>query len=110
MNDILEYKGYYGTVEFSDADNVFFGEVIGIRGLISFEGENLESLKEDFEGAIEEYLDTCKEEGRTPQKPHIGDLNVQVSPEIHKTLAVYSASHGKSLDSTVEEAIRYFLR
>ena len=110
MNNILEYKGYYGTVEFSVADNVHFGKVMGIRGLILYEGNNEKELQEDFEGAIDDYLEMCKENGRKPQKPYIGNLKVKVPPELHKTLAVYSASHGKSLDSTVEEAIRYFLK
>ena len=110
MNNILEYKGYYGTVEFSEADNVFFGEVMGIRGLISYEGGNVQSLKKDFEGTIDFYLETCKEEGIKPQKSRIGKLNVRVSPELHKNLEVYSILHGQSLDSTVEEAIKHFLQ
>ena len=57
MNNILEHMGYYGTVEFSAADNLLFGKVIGINGLISYEGDNVKSLKEDFQGAIDEYLD-----------------------------------------------------
>ena len=109
MNELLEYKGYYGTVEFSVADNVYFGKVMGIRGLISYEGDNVQSLKEDFEEAIDDYLETCKEEGIEPEKPYIGNFNVKLSSEFYKTLAFYSASHGKSLDTTVEEAVRYYL-
>lgn len=56
----LEYKGYYGTVEFSEADNIYFGKVIGINGLISFEGDSIQSLQEDFKGAVDDYLEMCK--------------------------------------------------
>ena len=110
MNNILEYKGYYGTVEFSAADNIHFGKVMGIRGLISYEGDNEKNLQEDFEGAIDDYLEMCKEEGIEPEKAYVGNFNVRVSPELHKTLALYSFSHGQSLNSTVEEAIKHFLR
>ena len=110
MNNILEYKEYYGTVEFSAVDNIFFGKVIGINGLISFEGDSVQNLKGDFEGAIDDYLEMCVEQGIEPQKTYKGKFNVRVSPELHEKLALYSASHGQSLNSTIEEALKQFLR
>lgn len=41
----MTYKGYVGSVEFSDADGVFFGKVQGVRSLISYEGETREARK-----------------------------------------------------------------
>jgi len=70
MNNLLEYKGYYGTVEFSAADNILFGKVLGINGLISFEGNSIKNLKNDFEGAINDYLDMCEEKGIDPEKAY----------------------------------------
>lgn len=107
MNNVLEYKGYYGTVEFSSTDKVLFGKVIGVNSLISFEGDSVQSLKEDFEGAIDDYLEMCAEKGIEPEKAYRGSFNVRVSPELHKTLVLYSASHGQTLNSTVEEAIKH---
>ncbi len=57
MNDILEHKGYKGTVEYSSEDNILFGKVIGIKGLISYEGQSIEELKVDFMSAIDDYMD-----------------------------------------------------
>ncbi|GHU95746.1 DNA repair protein HhH-GPD [Clostridia bacterium] len=105
MNNMMEYKGYYGTVEFSDTDDILFGKVVGIRGLISYEGDSVQSLKADFEEAIDEYLGMCAEKGEEPEKTYRGSFNVRVSPELHKRLAIYSSSHGQTLNSTVEEAI-----
>ena len=48
MNNTMEYKGYIGSVEFSEADAVFHGKVQGIRALISYEGTNAQELVEDF--------------------------------------------------------------
>ena len=105
----MEYKGYYGTVNFSAADGVLFGKVIGVNSLISFEGDSVQSLKEDFEGAVDDYLELCAESGIQPEKAYRGNFNVRVPPELHKTLAFYSASHGQTLNSTVEEALREYL-
>jgi len=109
MSNLLEYKGYYGTVEYSAADNVLCGEVIGIVSLISYEGDCIQSLKKDFEGAIDYYLETCATQDVEPEKAYKGKFNVRVSPELHKSLALYAAAHSQTLNSTVEEAIRLYV-
>ena len=109
MSNLLEYKGYYGTVEFSYNDNILFGNVIGINSLISYEGESVEVLQKDFEGAIDDYLELCDEKGLEPEKTYKGSFNVRISPELHKKLSLYSASRDQSLNSTVEEAIEYYV-
>ena len=74
-SNVMEYKGYIGTVEFSAKDNILFGKVIGINGLVSYEGDSILSLREDFEAAVDDYLETCEEKGIEPQ--HLGsDLSV----------------------------------
>lgn len=109
MNNLLEYKGYYGTVEFSASDNILFGKVLGVNSLISYEGESVESLREDFEAAVDDYLDLCTENGVEPEKAYRGSFNVRVTPELHKNLVLYSASQGQTLNATVEEAIRQYV-
>jgi len=67
MGDLMEYKGYFGAVEFSASDNIHFGKVLGIKGLVSYEGNSLQSLKDNFKGAIDDYLELCVDEGIEPQ-------------------------------------------
>ena len=55
MNDTMEYKGYIGSVEFSEADQILFGKVQGIRSLISYEGTTVSELINDFHGAVDAY-------------------------------------------------------
>jgi len=109
ISDMLEYKGYSGTIEHSKADNTFFGKVLGIKGLISYEGDSVQNLLLDFKGAIDDYLETCAEDGVEPQKPYMGSFNVRISPELHRSLALYSHSHGQTLNSIVEEAITHYV-
>lgn len=55
----LKYKGYTGSVDFSDEDNCLFGKVQGLNGtLISYEGMTVEEIRKDFEGAIDDYLES----------------------------------------------------
>ena len=79
MNNILEYKGYNGTVEYSAEDSVLFGKVIGIKSLMSYEGQSVEELKADFEGAVDDYIKYCEENGIEPEKTwHFGEFCVKV--------------------------------
>ena len=75
----MEYKGYVGSVELSEADKCFFGKVMGIRALISYDGTSADELIEDFHAAVEDYLSLCEAEGREPEKAYKGSFNVRVA-------------------------------
>lgn len=62
MNNIMEYKGYIGSVEFSEKDGVFYGKVQGIRSLVSYEGTTAAELVSDFHASVDDYLAARKEE------------------------------------------------
>lgn len=46
---------------------VFYGKVVGIQSLISYEGKNEEELLADFYDAVDDYLETCKVQGKEPE-------------------------------------------
>ena len=106
MNNTMEYKGYVGSVEFSEEDGLFYGKVMGIRALISYEGTTAHELVDDFHGAVEDYLALCEAEGKEPEKAYKGSFNVRISPELHKQAAIFATTHGTSLNSFVENALR----
>ena len=106
MKNTMEYKGYVGSIEFSESDGVFFGKVQGIRSLISYEGTNASELIADFHGAVDDYLALCKEEGHEPEAAYKGSLNVRLGGELHKRAAIYAISQQQSLNSFIEEAVR----
>lgn len=106
MSNLLSYKNYNGTVEYSKADNCLFGKVIGIKSLLSYEGSSVQELEQDFQNVIDEYLEDCKEQDITPEQPYKGTFNVRISPELHRNIAIYAIERGKSLNAAVEEAIK----
>ena len=105
MKNLIEYKGYVGSVEFSEEDGLFFGKVQGIRSLISYEGMNALELTKDFHAAVDGYLEQCSKNGREPEKAYKGTFNVRISPELHKKIAVYTMEHGMTLNSFVEHSM-----
>jgi len=107
MSNIIKYKEFYGSVEFSSEDNCLFGKIIGIDDLVTFEGSSVDELKKAFCDAVDDYLETCEELGKDVNKSYKGSFNVRITPELHKLAVLIAKSQGKSLNSFVEEAIRY---
>ena len=106
MNNIMVYKGYIGSVEFSESDELFFGKVLGIRSLISYEGTTAKELISDFHGAVDDYLALCEAEGVKPETPYKGSLNIRFkNSDIHRRAAMYAIMHNQSLNSFIEEAV-----
>ena len=102
----LHYKDYAGSVEFSEEDAVFHGKIVGIKSLITFEGDSVSAITEDFHQAIDEYLEFCAENGQEPEKPFKGSFNVRIGAELHRKAALAASAHGVSLNTLIEEAIR----
>jgi predicted HicB family RNase H-like nuclease len=109
MNDILEYKGYYASVHFSSEDDVFYGKLLGIDDLVNFEGASVKELRKNFYDAVNDYLATCKEIGKDPNRTYKGTFNVRISTDLHKAAAVFAAIHNVSLNDFVKTAIHYAL-
>ena len=106
MNNIMEYKGYVGSMEFSEEDGLFYGKVQGIRSLISYEGSNAAELISDFHGSVDAYLDQCAKDGTEPEIAYKGSLNVRFrNKDVHRRAAIYAINHDQSLNSFIEEAV-----
>ena len=87
MSNLLSYKSYNGTLEYS-----------------------VHELERNFQNAIDEYLEDCMQRNVEPEYPYKGTFNVKISPELHRNIAVYAIEHGKSLNAVVEEAIGNMVR
>jgi len=102
----LEYKGYTGSIEYSKEDDLLYGKVLGIQGLISYEGKTGQELEADFKEAIDTYITDCKQNGIAPEKPFKGSFNVRVSPVLHQKAALLAMEEKMSLNNFVAESIR----
>lgn len=64
----LHYKDYTGSVNYSKADDVYYGRVLGVDGLLSYEGQTKQELYQDFCETVDDYLQICEDCGISPQK------------------------------------------
>ena len=69
MSTMLEYKGYLGSVEYSDEDEVLHGRLEFIRDLVTYEGKDAKGIKAAFKEAVDVYLELCGTGGRKPDVP-----------------------------------------
>lgn len=106
----LKYKGYIGTVGYSEEDEVFFGKVEGVNALINFEGESVKELKKAFEEAIDDYLAYCETEGLSPDKTYTGVLNIRISPDIHSRIAALARETGTTINGFIKQALENQLK
>lgn len=107
---MMEYKGYFARVEFDNEANIFHGEIINVRDVITFEGESVDELRKAFTDSVEDYLEFCAERGEDPEKPYSGKFLVRVGPELHKTLVIQARKNGKSLNTWVSEALNQVVK
>ena len=105
MKNILEYKGYLTKIEFVSETMTLRGKIEGISDYVDFETSDASQIEAEFHSAVDDYLDFCKEVGKSPEKEYKGTFNVRISPALHKKLALCAFRDGRSLNSEVENAI-----
>lgn len=101
----MTYKGYLGSVAFSEKDQVFFGKIEGINALVNFEGESVKELTESFHQAVDDYLAYCEDEGIAPDKSYSGMLNVRLTPMIHRQIALMAIQSGLTINAFIKKTL-----
>src|SRR5262245_25876591 len=104
---MLNHKGYIGHVEFDDANEIFYGEVINTKDVITFQSDTAHGLKQEFINSIEDYLEFCKERNEMAEKPFSGKFNLRIPPELHRELYVAAKHSGMSLNSWVCDILKH---
>ena len=66
---MLVYNGYQAMVEFDAASGIWYGRVLGIRDVITFQAESEADLRRECEASVDDYLAFCKERGEAPERP-----------------------------------------
>lgn len=101
----LKYKGFIGSVSFSEDDGVFRGRIEGIDGVVTFEGSSIKELTDEFHKAVENYLAFCEKHGLPAKKSYSGTLNIRISPATHNSIADYAAAEGITINAFIKRAL-----
>lgn len=109
MGKMMEYQGYHAKVEYDPDDNIFVGKVVGIADSLNFHANSTDELVAVFHQSIENYLEFCKQVGKSPEKEYSGTFNVRVSPELHRKAYLKAQQEGVALNKIVENALYAYL-
>ena len=102
---MMNYKGYIGNVEYDDEAKIFAGSVINTKTVITFQGTSIEEIEKEFKASVDDYLEWCKEDGVSPEKPYSGKFNVRFLPSLHQKAAIAAKKLNMSLNSFVEKSV-----
>lgn len=102
---MMEYKGYTAKVEFDNDANLFHGQVLHLRDVITFQGQSVDELRREFEASVDDYLDFCVERGEQPEKPFSGRFVVRLDPEVHRKVAIAASRRDQSINTWVSKVI-----
>lgn len=102
---MLEYKGYVGALRVEVEDGVIAGRVLGIRDIVTFEGDNVAEATKAFRDSVDEYLAMCRRRGEEPEKPFSGKFVLRAGPDLHRRLALAAEAAGASLNGFVVGAL-----
>jgi predicted HicB family RNase H-like nuclease len=101
----IEYKGYTGVIEIDQDAGVLYGRVLGLRDVITFQGETVAEARKAFQESVDDYLEFCEERGEAPEKPYSGKFVLRVDPAIHRRLATQAEAKGVSLNTHVSSIL-----
>lgn len=105
----FEYKGYVGSARISTEDGCLYGKIEFIDDLVTYQADTVALLEEEFKAAVNDYITTCEEIGKSPNKSYSGTFNIRVGPSLHKSAASAAAAANKSLNELVKMAIEAYL-
>lgn len=109
MSAVLEYKGYHSKIFFDADDMILYGKIEGIRDLVTFESTDAKNIEQEFQNAVDDYLEFCQENNKLPDKEYSGSFNVRIDKNLHRQIAMMAYFDDCSLNSKIEEAIRLFV-
>jgi predicted HicB family RNase H-like nuclease len=98
---MMQYKGYSANVLFDDENDLFHGEVLGIRDVVTFQGKSVKDLRKAFAESVDDYIEFCRGRGESPDKPVSGRFVLRISPELHRKLCKAASRSGQSLNAWI---------
>lgn len=102
---MMQYKGYVATIEVDPKADVLHGEVLGIRDVVTFEGQTPAEVEQAFHDSVDDYLDFCKARGEEPDRPFSGKFVIRLDPALHRLLSSVARVSGTSLNAWVQEQL-----
>jgi predicted HicB family RNase H-like nuclease len=101
----MTYKDFMAKVVFDEEANIFHGEVINIRDVITFEGSSVDELQKSFKESIDDYLEFCLSRDEKPNSPLNGFLSINIPVSNQNLLRIAAKKSGKDFEDWVVDVL-----
>jgi predicted HicB family RNase H-like nuclease len=101
----MKHKGYTAIIEFDEESGTLFGRVIGLRDMITFQGESVAEVVQAFHDSVDDYLEFCVQRGESPEKPYSGQFVLRIDPLLHREIASTAEARRMSLNALIENVL-----
>jgi predicted HicB family RNase H-like nuclease len=101
----MEHRGYTGVSFVDEESESLYGHVIGLRDVITFQGDSVAELSQSFRDSVDDYLEFCQSLGRSPEKPYSGRFLLRIPPALHRALSNAAEKTGVSINSLIESIL-----
>jgi predicted HicB family RNase H-like nuclease len=66
---MLRYKGYTTILQFDPHSRIWYGRVMNIQDVVSFEGRTQSEAEKEFRRSVDAYLNFCRVIEYVPNQP-----------------------------------------
>ena len=101
----MNYQDHQASVTFDGEADIFHGEVVNTRNVITFQGRSVNELRIAFKDSVDEYLKFCAELGEEPERSYSGKIALRIPSALHRTASSAAHAEGKSQNSWLTAAV-----
>jgi predicted HicB family RNase H-like nuclease len=101
----MKYKGYTAQIEVDETSRILFGKVLDIKDVITFKGNTVNELEQEFHNSVDDYLEWCTELGEEPDKHFSGKLPFRTTTERHRQIYLAAKKANKSINSWMDDVL-----
>lgn len=102
---MMHYKGYSGIAEIAFDTGMIYGRVVGLRDIVTFQGETVAEARQAFHDSVDDYLELCASRNEAPEKPFSGKFMLRIAPELHRALVAEAQARNSSLNALIESTL-----
>ena len=105
MSHILQYKKYAASVDYSEDDACYVGEVIGMNHtIIAFDGNTIDEAFARFKEMIDDHPNMCAKLGIEPEIP--STISISLPTDLYMEVSEKAEHKGVTVRKLIAEALQ----
>jgi len=77
-----------------------------MKNVLKYKGSTVDDLEDGFQYMVNEHIEDCKKKNTPLERSYKGNLNIRLSPDLHKKAAYNATLKGISLNQYINDVIK----